>query len=70
MVFELKMKKRPESVDAGTVKLVGTKVQHIVSETSKLLDNQQVYDSMAKAHNPYGDGKACVRIINFMKKIS
>ena len=47
MVFELKMKKQPEVVDAGTVKLVGIKVQHIVSETSKLLDNQQAYDSMA-----------------------
>jgi UDP-N-acetylglucosamine 2-epimerase (non-hydrolysing) len=47
MVFELKMKKRPEAADAGTVKLVGTNVQHIVSETSKLLDNQQAYDSMA-----------------------
>jgi len=60
---------RPEAVDAGTVKLVGTNVQHIVSETSKLLDNKLAYDSMAKAHNPYGDGKACERIINFMKKL-
>ncbi len=60
---------RPEAVDAGTVKLVGTNVQRIVSETSELLDNSQAYNSMAKAHNPYGDGKACERIINFMKKL-
>ena len=61
---------RPEAVDAGTVKLVGTNVQLIVRETSELLDNKLAYDSMAKAHNPYGDGKACERIINFMKKVS
>jgi len=60
---------RPEAVDAGTVKLVGTNVQRIVCETSKLLDNRQAYDSMAKAHNPYGDGKACERILNFMKNL-
>ncbi|UOA07560.1 non-hydrolyzing UDP-N-acetylglucosamine 2-epimerase [Methylobacter sp. S3L5C] len=58
---------RPEAVDAGTVKLVGTDVKRIIKETSELLDNQSAYDSMAKAHNPYGDGKACERIINFMK---
>ena len=58
---------RPEAVDAGTVKLVGTNVQRIVSETNELLDNSQAYDNMAKAHNPYGDGKACERVINFMK---
>ena len=61
---------RPEAVDAGTVKLVGTNVQRIISETSELLDNKLAYDSMAKAHNPYGDGKACERIIHFMKQIS
>ena len=60
---------RPEAVDAGTVKLVGANVQRIVSETSELLDDSQAYESMAKAHNPYGDGKACERIINFMKKV-
>ncbi len=59
---------RPEAVLAGTVKLVGTNVQRIVSETSELLDNKLAYDDMAKAHNPYGDGKACERIVNFMKK--
>ncbi|MEY3288008.1 MAG: hypothetical protein RLZZ419_250 [Pseudomonadota bacterium] len=58
---------RPEAVDAGTVKLVGTDIKRIIKETSELLDNQLAYDSMARAHNPYGDGKACERIINFMK---
>jgi UDP-N-acetylglucosamine 2-epimerase (non-hydrolysing) len=61
---------RPEAVDAGTVKLVGTHVERIISETSELLDNELAYDSMAKAHNPYGDGKACERIIHFMKQLS
>jgi UDP-N-acetylglucosamine 2-epimerase (non-hydrolysing) len=61
---------RPEAVDAGTVKLVGTNVQRIISETSELLDNKLAYDNMAKAHNPYGDGKACERIIHFMQHIS
>ena len=60
---------RPEAVDAGTVKLVGTDVKRIVNETNELLDNSKAYDSMAQAHNPYGDGKACVRIINFMKEV-
>ena len=60
---------RPEAVDAGTVKLVGTNAQRIISETNNLLDNQQAYEIMAKAHNPYGDGKACERIINFMKEL-
>ena len=60
---------RPEAVDAGTVKLVGTNAQRIISETNNLLDNQQAYEIMTKAHNPYGDGKACERIINFMKGI-
>lgn len=58
---------RPEAVSAGTVKLVGTNIQGIVSATNVLLDNPLVYESMAKAHNPYGDGKACERIISFMK---
>lgn len=61
---------RPEAVVAGTVKLVGTNVKRIVNETVELLDNKQAYESMAKAHNPYGDGKACTRIINFMKELS
>ena len=61
---------RPEAVDAGTVKLVGTHTQRIISETNNLLDNKQAYEIMTKAHNPYGDGKACARIINFMKELT
>lgn len=53
---------RPEAVDAGTVKLVGTDADLIVRETSKLLDDQFAYDAMSRAHNPYGDGLASQRI--------
>jgi len=58
---------RPEAVDAGTVKLVGTNYNLIVSEVSLLLDNEDYYISMAQANNPYGDGLACERIIEFVK---
>jgi UDP-N-acetylglucosamine 2-epimerase (non-hydrolysing) len=53
---------RPEAVAAGTVKLVGTDVNRIVNETSKLIDDVEYYQSMSFAHNPYGDGKACAKI--------
>ena len=59
---------RPEAVDAGTVKLVGTDRQAIVDEVSGLLDNQDAYDSMSRAHNPYGDGKATQRHIQALEK--
>lgn len=55
---------RPEAVEAGTVKLVGTDYDAIVSNVSLLLDNKLAYDAMSKATNPYGDGKACERIID------
>ena len=58
---------RPEAVDAGTVKLVGTNYGLIVSEVSRLLDDTAYYNSMAQASNPYGDGLACERIIEFIK---
>ena len=58
---------RPEAVTAGTVKLVGTDFDKIVAETSKLLDNQNYYEKMSKAVNPYGDGKACGRIVEHLK---
>jgi UDP-N-acetylglucosamine 2-epimerase (non-hydrolysing) len=58
---------RPEAVDAGTVKLVGTNYHLIVSEVSRLLDNETYYNSMAQANNPYGDGLACKRIVEFVK---
>ena len=54
---------RPEALDAGTVKLVGTDYNRIVSEVSILLDDASAYDQMSKAVNPYGDGKACMRIV-------
>lgn len=55
---------RPEAVDAGTVKLVGTDYDVIVNEVSALLDNKLAYDAMSRAINPYGDGNACRRIID------
>jgi len=58
---------RPEAVDAGTVKLVGTNYDLIVKEVSLLLDDKDYYRSMAQANNPYGDGLACERIIEFIK---
>lgn len=58
---------RPEALDAGTVKLVGTDHDLIVSEVSKLLEDTKYYDKMSKAVNPYGDGLACGRIVNALK---
>ena len=55
---------RPEALDAGTVKLVGTNYDRIVSEVSMLLDDEAYYDQMSKAVNPYGDGLACERIVS------
>lgn len=54
---------RPEAVEAGTVKLVGTDYGLIVKEVSRLLEDEDYYRSMAQANNPYGDGKACERIV-------
>ncbi len=53
---------RPEGIEAGTAKLVGTEKDVIIKETNKLLDDKIYYDSMAKAHNPFGDGQASQRI--------
>lgn len=58
---------RPEALEAGTVKLVGTNQYLIVSEVSKLLNDQTYYDSMSHATNPYGDGMACERIVTYHK---
>jgi UDP-N-acetylglucosamine 2-epimerase (non-hydrolysing) len=58
---------RPEAVEAGTVKLVGTAADTIVSEVSRLLSDDDAYAVMSRAHNPYGDGKACERIAKFLK---
>lgn len=58
---------RPEALTAGTVKLVGTDFNKIVSEVSSLLDDTAIYESMSKAVNPYGDGKACKRIVRWIE---
>ncbi len=60
---------RPEAVEAGTVKLVGTDVTAIMSGLSTLLTDERTYQSMAYAHNPYGDGKACLRIIDTLNSV-
>lgn len=54
---------RPEALDAGTVKLVGTNYEKIVNEVSALLDDESYYNTMSKAVNPYGDGLACGRVV-------
>ncbi|WP_343064684.1 non-hydrolyzing UDP-N-acetylglucosamine 2-epimerase [Halomonas cerina] len=57
---------RPEAVDAGTVKLVGTDVERIVGEMHTLLTDTAAYEAMSYAHNPYGDGRACQRILELL----
>ncbi len=59
---------RPEAVEAGTVILVGTNKDKIILESEKLLKNKEVYQNMSKLHNPYGDGKACERIVEYISK--
>ena len=59
---------RPEAVDAGTVKIVGTNDEVIFAEASKLIDDVAYFNSMANAVNPYGDGLACSRIVEFLSK--
>lgn len=61
---------RPEAVDAGTVKLVGTDYDKIVNQMSLLLDSEEAYLSMSRAVNPYGDGHACERIVDYLSKLS
>lgn len=60
---------RPEAVEAGTVILVGTDKENIIFHANNLLRNCEYYNSMSKLKNPYGDGKACVRIVDFIKNI-
>lgn len=59
---------RPEAVEAGTVKLVGTEIADIVQNVSELLDHDALYQSMSGAHNPYGDGTACQKIIDYLRQ--
>lgn len=59
---------RPEAIEAGTVRLVGTDKGLILNEVSRLLDDEEHYFQMSRAHNPYGDGKACERILSALKE--
>ncbi len=58
---------RPEAVNAGTVKLVGASKKMIINNVNMLISSKSLYSKMSKAHNPYGDGKACQRIVEFIK---
>ena len=58
---------RPEAITAGTVRLVGTDPQRIVEEVTRLLHDDNEYQTMSRAHNPYGDGQACGRILHALK---
>lgn len=60
---------RPEAVQAGTVRLVGADRERIVKEVAALIDDRGLYESMARAHNPYGDGRACERIVARLKEV-
>ena len=59
---------RPEAIQAGTVKLVGTSPKYICETIQELLDNKELYDEMSFAHNPYGDGKASNRILKILEE--
>ncbi|MGS4600113.1 non-hydrolyzing UDP-N-acetylglucosamine 2-epimerase [Klebsiella oxytoca] len=61
------MTERPEAVSAGTVCLVGTDSQRIVNEVTRLLHDESAWQAMSRAHNPYGDGQACYRILSALK---
>ena len=60
---------RPEAVEEGTVLLVGTNTHKIIKETQKLISDSKYYNSMSMLHNPYGDGKATTRIVNYIKEL-
>ncbi len=61
---------RPEAIAAGTVRLVGANQEQIIQNVNELLNNGDVYQMMSQAHNPYGDGKACARIVEFLGQLS
>ena len=60
---------RPEALEAGTVHLVGTSKELIIKEVSHLLNDHEHYSKMSKAHNPYGDGKACSRVVQALNSL-
>jgi UDP-N-acetylglucosamine 2-epimerase (non-hydrolysing) len=57
---------RPEGIEAGTARLVGVDADRIVTETFRLLDDPEAYAAMARAHNPFGDGRASARIVELL----
>ena len=59
---------RPEAIEAGTVKLVGTDYNRIIISVSELINNKESYQQMSESVNPYGDGHACERIVNSFKQ--
>ena len=67
-LFKHDTTERPEALASGTVHLVGTDYQKIMDEVSTLLEDEQAYEKMSKAVNPYGDGKACERIVEIFSK--
>ena len=60
---------RPEAVEAGTVEIVGSNKKNIIKRVSRLLNDKKYYQKMSRAHNPYGDGLACKRIVDVLQKI-
>lgn len=60
---------RPEAITAGTVRLIGTDSRRIVAEVMRLLHDENEYQTMSRAHNPYGDGQSCARILQALKVI-
>lgn len=57
---------RPEGIEAGTAKLVGTDLDRIVAESTALLEDAKAYDAMARVHSPFGDGKASERVVEIL----
>ncbi|MEI6154721.1 MAG: UDP-N-acetylglucosamine 2-epimerase, partial [Deltaproteobacteria bacterium] len=60
---------RPEGIDAGFVRLVGTEKEDIIRNTMELLDNRTLYEKMSQSANPYGDGKAAERIVDILLRV-
>ena len=68
MLVTREVTERPEADEVGTVKLVGTNQKKITSKIIELLNDNIIYQEMSKAHNPYGDGNACSRIVGKLKE--
>jgi len=58
---------RPEAIEAGTVRLVGTDTKRIIEQAQKLISNRKFYEKMSRSSNPYGDGSASVKIVSYIK---